>query len=32
MPDKIIIEDVIDEMLSDINYIKLKSYIELEKK
>lgn len=32
MPNKIIIEDVIDEMLSNIDYIKLKYYIELERK
>ena len=31
MPNKIIVEDVIDEMLSDINCIKLKTYIELGK-
>ncbi len=32
MPNKIIIEDIMDEMLSDISCIKLKTYIELEKK
>ncbi len=31
MPDKIIIEDIIDEMLCDINYLKLNTYIELKK-
>ena len=32
MPNKIIIEDIIDEMLDNINYIKLNTYIELKKK
>ena len=31
MPNKIIIEDIIDEMLDNINYIKLNTYIELKK-
>ncbi len=30
MPNKIIIEDIIDEMLDNINYIKLNTYIKLE--
>lgn len=30
MPNKIIIEDVIDEMIENINYIKLNTYIKLE--
>ena len=32
MPNKIIIEDIIDEMLDNISCIKLNTYIELEKK
>ena len=32
MPNKIIIEDMIDEMLDNISCIKLNTYIELEKK
>lgn len=31
MPNKIIVEDIIDEMIDNINYIKLNTYIELEK-
>ena len=31
MPNKIIVEDVIDEMIDNINYIKLNTYIDLEK-
>ena len=31
MPNKIIVEDIIDEMLYNINYIKLNTYIELQK-
>lgn len=31
MPNKIIVEDIIDEMINNINYIKLNTYIELEK-
>ena len=31
MPNKIIIEDIIDEMLGDINYLKLNTYIKLGK-
>lgn len=31
MPNKIIIEDIIDEMISNIDYIKLNTYIDLEK-
>lgn len=31
MPNKIIIEDIIDEMLDNINYIKLNTYIKLER-
>ena len=30
MPNKIIVEDIIDEMLDNINYIKLNTYIELQ--
>ncbi len=30
MPNKIIIEDIIDEMLDNITYIKLNTYIKLE--
>lgn len=32
MPNKIIVEDIIDEMIDNIDYIKLNTYIELEKK
>ena len=32
MPNKMIIEDVIDEMLEDISCIKLRSYIKLREK
>ena len=32
MPNRIIIEEVIDDMLNNIDYIKLKSYVELSKK
>lgn len=32
MPNRIIIEDIIDDMLNDISCIKLKSYVELGKK
>ncbi len=31
MPNKIIIDDIIDEMIDNINYIKLNTYIKLEK-
>ena len=31
MPNKIIVEDIIDEMINNIDYIKLNTYIELEK-
>ena len=31
MPNTIIIEDIMDEMLDNISYIKLNTYIELEK-
>lgn len=31
MPHKIIMEDVIDEMLDNISYIKLNTYIKLQK-
>lgn len=31
MPNKIIIEDIIDEMLGDIKYIKLNTYIDFKK-
>lgn len=31
MPNKIIVEDIIDEMIGSIDYIKLNTYIELEK-
>ena len=31
MTNKIIVEDIIDEMLDNINYIKLNTYIELQK-
>lgn len=31
MPYKIIMEDVIDEMLDNISYIKLNTYIQLQK-
>lgn len=31
MPNKIIIEDIIDEMIDNIKYIKLNTYIDLEK-
>jgi len=30
MPYKIIIEDVIDEMIDNVSYIKLNTYIKLE--
>ena len=29
MPNKIIVEDIIDEMIDSIDYIKLNTYIEL---
>lgn len=32
MPNKILIEDIIDEMIENINCIKLKTYIKLESK
>ena len=32
MPNRIIVDDVIDEMLSNIDYIKLKYCIELDRK
>lgn len=31
MPHKIIMEEVIDEMLDNISYIKLNTYIQLQK-
>ena len=31
MPEKIIKEDVIDEMINNISYIKLNTYIKLQK-
>lgn len=31
MPYKILMEDVIDEMLENISYIKLNTYIQLQK-
>ena len=31
MPNKIIVEDIIDEMINNIDYIKLNTNIELEK-
>lgn len=31
MPNKIIIEDILDEMLNDIDYIRLNAYIKLER-
>jgi hypothetical protein len=31
MPNKIIVEDIIDEMIDNIEYIKLNTYIDLEK-
>lgn len=31
MPNKIIIEDIIDEMIDNVEYIKLNTYIDLEK-
>lgn len=31
MPYRIITTDIIDEMLDNINYIKIKTYIKLEK-
>lgn len=31
MPYKIIMEDIIDEMLDNISYIKLNTYIQLQK-
>lgn len=31
MPHKILMEEVIDEMLDNISYIKLNSYIKLQK-
>lgn len=31
MPNKIIIEDIIDEMIDNISYVKLNTYIELGK-
>lgn len=30
MPNKIIVEDIIDEMIDNLNYIKLNTYIKLE--
>lgn len=32
MPNKIIVEDIIDEMIENINYIRLNTHIELSKK
>ena len=32
MPNKILIEDIIDEMIENINCIKLNTYIKLESK
>ena len=32
MPNKIIVEDIIDEMIDSIDYINLNTYIELAKK
>lgn len=31
MPNKIILEDIIDEMIDNVKYIKLNTYIDLEK-
>ena len=31
MPNKIILEDIIDEMIDNIDYIKLNTYIKLER-
>lgn len=31
MPNKIIIEDIIDEMIDNISFVKLNTYIKLEK-
>lgn len=31
MPNKIIIDDIIEDMIDSINYIKLNTYIKLEK-
>ena len=31
MPNKILVDDIIDEMIDSIDYIKLNTYIELEK-
>ena len=31
MPNKIIIEDILDDMLNDIDYIRLNAYIKLER-
>lgn len=31
MPNKIIVEDIIDEMIDNIDYVKLNTYIDLEK-
>ena len=30
MPNKIIVEDIIDEMIDNLDYIKLNTYIKLE--
>ena len=32
MPNKILIEDIIEEMLNNIDYIKLNTYLKLERK
>lgn len=32
MPNKIIVEDIIDEMIDNINYISLNTHIDLSKK
>ena len=32
MPNRIVIEDIMSEMLDDVNYIKLSVYIKKEKK
>lgn len=32
MPNKIIVEDIIDEMIDNISYIRLNTHIELSKK
>ncbi len=32
MPNKILVDDIIEEMLNNIDYIKLNTYLKLERK